>query len=130
MSQRSIQVNPLNNPSSWTDIKQWRDSHESSPVNTAYGEFDANEISTLRLQEAYEYFESLPTLQENKLTWKLADNSFVALEKVQLLEVITELKAKRSLRAAYLHVKAEEFNSMEVKPTLSFLSDITNWGVI
>lgn len=120
-------THPDDLPTHWGVIKHFRNLHESSPVTTNYGTFDADELSSMRLQEAYDHFESLPTVVDGILTWKLADNSFVGLTKVEILDALTQLKVNRSVRAALLHVKAEQFNSQDPKPSLNFLSDINNW---
>lgn len=126
---RSLKVNPELKPCTWNEIKAWRNTHESSPVTTSFGSFDADDLSVTRIQEAIEQFDDLPTLAAGKLVWKLADNSFLPLTKTELQQVLTELKQARSIRGALLHVKAEQFNLLEVKPNNKNLSNLSFWGI-
>ncbi|WP_428398312.1 DUF4376 domain-containing protein [Marinobacter salarius] len=124
---RSLQLNPDNRPATWANIKHWRDTHEVAPVATAFGVFDMDERSDARMAGSIEQFDSLPTLQAGKLTWKRADNSYIALTKAELQSVHSEAKLNRATRGAVLHVKAEQFRQMDPAPTPAQLSDLSFW---
>lgn len=123
----SLQLNPDNRPATWEQIKQWRDTHEIAPVDTTFGTFDCDERSDARMSGSIELFDNLPTLQNDKLTWKRADNSFIALTKAELTQVYSEVKASRGARGALLHVKAEQFRQMNPTPTPAQLADLSFW---
>ncbi|MBL3825169.1 MULTISPECIES: DUF4376 domain-containing protein [unclassified Marinobacter] len=124
---RSFQLNPDNRPATWTQIKHWRDTHETAPVDTSFGVFDMDERSDARMAGSIEQFDSLPTLQAGKLTWKRADNSYVALTRAELQSVYSEAKLSRATRGAVLHVRAEQFKQMDPTPTPAQLSDLSFW---
>jgi len=125
---RALQINPDNMPGVWEDIKDWRERHKRLPVNTALGLFDADEAASENFKGMIEEFDLLPTLSaESKLTWKRADNSYIALSKSELAAVYSELKTARAVRGAVLHAKAEQFRLMPTIPTPAQLSDISFW---
>ncbi|MDP4546482.1 DUF4376 domain-containing protein [Marinobacter sp. MDS2] len=124
---RSLQLNPDNRPATWEQIKRWRDTHEIAPVATSFGVFDCDERSDARMAGSIEQFDNLPTLQEGKLTWKRADNTYVALTKAELEQVYAEVKTNRAARGAVLHVKAEQFWQTNPAPTPAQLSDLSFW---
>lgn len=124
---RSFQLNPDNRPATWAQIKHWRDTHETAPVDTAFGNFDCDERSDARMAGSIEVFDSLPTVQAGKLTWKRADNSFIPLTKAELQQVYAEVKVQRGARGALLHVKAEQFRHQDPRPTPSQLSRLSFW---
>lgn len=128
--ERTLQLNPLNKAALWDDIKSKRDEFEQSPISTvSFGDFDADEISVLRMKDAVEQFDVLPTLVDSKLTWKRADNSLIQLTKAELNSVYEEIKQKRSIRSAMLHVKAEEFRLSLSAPTKKEINEISFWGI-
>lgn len=125
---RSLQLNPDNRPADWEQIKYWRDTHEVAPVDTTFGTFDMDERSDARMKGCIEEFDSLPTLDSsNKLTWKRADNSYIALSKTELQDVYAQAKLNRATRGAVLHVKAEQFKQMDPAPTPAKLADLSFW---
>jgi hypothetical protein len=124
---RLLQLNSDNRPATWAQIKHWRDTHETAPVDTTFGNFDCDERSDARMAGSIELFDSLPTLQEGKLTWKRADNTFIQLTKVELEQVYAEVKTNRAARGAILHVKAEQFRQMSPAPTPAQLADLSFW---
>lgn len=124
---RSLQLNPDNRPANWEQIRRWRDTHETAPVQTAFGLFDCDERSDARMSGSIELFDHLPTVQAGKLTWKRGDNSFIQLAKAELEQVYTEVKINRAARGAVLHVKAEQFRQMNPTPTPAQLSDLAFW---
>jgi len=125
---RSLQINPANKPGTWSDIRYWREHHKRSPTIVAQGVFDIDEAASENFKGMIEEFDSLPTLNaESKLTWKRADNSYIALSKSELAAVYSELKTARAVRGAVLHVKAEQFRFMPTIPTPAQLSDISFW---
>lgn len=124
---RSLQLNPDNRPATWEQIKHWRDVHETSPVATSFGVFDCDERSDARMAGSIEQFDNLPTLQGGKLTWKLADNSYLPLTKAELEQVYAEVRTNRAARGAVLHVKAEVFRQMDPAPTPAELANLSFW---
>lgn len=125
---RFLQLNPDNRPAEWDDIKFWRDIHEIAPVDTSFGVFDSDERSDARMAGSIKHFETLPTLTaDNKLVWKKADNSKIALTKTELEQVYDEIQTKRASRGAILHIKAEQFLQTSPIPDKSFLKILDNW---
>ena len=125
---RSIPFNPDNRPATWDQIKHWRDVHEVAPVTTSFGPFDADERSEARMKGSIERFDSLPTLDvDNKLTWKLADNTYLKVTKADLTSIYNEVQELRAVRGALLHVKGEQFRSQPTPPTPNELKNLTFW---
>ncbi|WP_417518719.1 DUF4376 domain-containing protein [Marinobacter sp.] len=124
---RSLQLNPDNRPANWAQIKHWRDTLEIAPIHTGFGVFDCDERSDARMAGSLEQFDNLPTLQDGKLTWRRADNTYIALTKAELAQVYADVKANRAARGAVLHVKAEQFRQMDPAPTPAQLSDLAFW---
>lgn len=125
---RSLQLNPDHQPATWEQIKYWRDTHEIAPVATAsFGTFDCDERSDARMAGSIEQFANLPTLDQGKLTWKRADNSYLAVTLGELQLIYAEVKKNRAKRGALLHVKAETFRFMATPPTVAQLADLSFW---
>lgn len=124
---RSLQLNPDHRPAIWEQIRSIRDAHELSPVTTTYGTFDADEKAEYRLTQAIDTFGSLPTLQNGKLGWKLADNTLVQLSHSELSDVYQQLRNNRAIRAAVLHAKAEQFRVADPAPTPAQLKQLDFW---
>lgn len=124
---RSLQLNPDNQPATWTQIRDARDAHELSPVATTYGTFDADEKAEYRLTQAIDTFGSLPTVQNGKLGWKLADNTHVQLSLAELQDVYQQLQTNRAIRAAVLHARAEQFRVADPAPTPAQLKQLDFW---
>jgi len=119
-------LNPDSQPATWVDIRQWREKHKRAPIELTMGIFDADEDANENFKGMIEEFDSLPTLDsENRLTWKRADNSYIAMSKTELQSVYSELKTARAVRGAVLHVKAEQFNFNP--PNLGLLSNLAFW---
>ena len=114
-------------PSTESNINHWRELHKRSPVVTSFGLFDADNDADKNFEEMIEFFDGLPTLIDGKLTWKLADNSFLPLTKIELTQVYSEIGQARAGRGALLHVKAEQFKQMNPRPLMSELSSIDFW---
>ncbi len=101
----SLQLNPDFRPATSEDIKAIRDSLELSPINSGGLVFDANEKAIMRMGRALANFTSLPTLLEDgRLYWKMADNSFTSITKSQLEDVLRDI----TVRAALLHAHAAQ----------------------
>ena len=125
---RSLQLNPDNRPATWQQVREWRDIHEVSPVDTQFGVFDCGPMADKRLYEQLDLFDYLSTLNENgTLSWKRADNSWIDLTKAELATVYHEIRVNRAQRAGLLHIKAAEYATMEVKPTVKKLKSLENW---
>ena len=124
---RSLQLNPDNRPATWIQMRDWRERHKRSPVDTSMGSFDADEAADQNFRNMIDDFDNLPTLQSGKLTWKRADNTFIPLDKAELQQVYAEIKTARATRGALLHVKAEIFQQMATPPTPAQLSNINFW---
>lgn len=117
-------------PAVWNDVKYWRDVHETAPVTTAFGTFDCDERSDARMAGSIEQFDNLPTLDANgKLTWKLADNSYLPVTKAELEQIYAEVRTARASRGAVLHQKAELFMQMDPVPTPTQLAELSYWLV-
>lgn len=113
----------------WADIRTWRDRHEVAPITTSFGTFDCDPRSEARMVGSIEQFEQLPTLDaDGKLTWKRADNSTIALTRIELETIYAEVKRYRAQRGAVLHVRAEQFNAQDPGPTPEQLADLTYWN--
>lgn len=125
---RSLQLNPDNRPATWGQIRDWREAHKRSPVDTSFGLFDANDEADVNFQGMIKKFDHLTTLDaQGRLTWKRADNSFIPLTKAELIQVYDEVETNRAVRGAVLHVKAEQFKQMDPTPTPAQLSDLSFW---
>jgi hypothetical protein len=124
---RSLQLDPLKAPASWDQIKSKRDQLEQSPLRINGQVFDADEIAEKRLTLSLNAFETLPTVVSGKLTWKLADNSLLELTKVQLADVLDQLRLLSAQRAATLHYQAGVI--AQAGATVGQLDDLTFWGV-
>ena len=125
---RSLQLNPDNKPCEKREIKEWRDIHEVSPVNTSFGMFDADPKSDQRMDRSIRRWDDLQTLDENgKLHWKLADNSFLPMTKAELEQVYIEIDIARAARASILHYKAAVFEQQDPLPLLKEVKDIAFW---
>ncbi len=111
----------------WEDIKNYRNIFEQVPVQTSYGDIDVDAIAMERLAIAIKQYLFLPTLQNGKLAWKMADNSIQLFNQVELSDLYEQADKARSVRAACLHVKAEQFNAMDPAPTIDFISKLNNW---
>ena len=111
----------------WQIIKERRIELMESPVETSYGFMDADQASVLMMETAIEHFDVLPTVIQEKLTWKKADNTFIKLTKLELIAMRHQVVQGKALRGSALFSKAEQFNQMDPKPTLEFISDIINW---
>ena len=111
----------------WVDIKNCREQFEQFPIDTPHGLLDADLSSMERLRLAIKQFLFLPTVQNGKLAWKMADNTIEQFTYLELQGLYEEADKARSIRAAYLHVRAEELAAMDPAPTLDFISDINNW---
>ena len=96
-------------PATWDQIRQIRDQLETAPINVNGHVFDADERSQRRMESALEHWESLPTLDsEGRLGWKLADNSYVYLNRYELNNVFRDIRSETAQRAVKLHLRAEE----------------------
>ncbi|WP_289100948.1 DUF4376 domain-containing protein [uncultured Marinobacter sp.] len=125
---RSLQLNPDNRPATWAQVRDWRDTHEVAPVETSQGTFDCDDRSDKRLYEQLGMFDYLDTLNpDGTLSWKRADNTWVALSKQQLADLYQEIRINRAKRAGVLHVKAAEFEALEVKPLVKELQVLNFW---
>ena len=125
---RLLQLNPDNRPATWEQIKQWRDIHEVAPIETSYGVFDCDDRSDKRLQEQLDLFDQLTTLNpDGSLNWKMADNTWQSFTKEALADAYNQVRVKRAKRAGVLHVKAAEFDAMNVKPSIAELKSLDFW---
>jgi len=126
---RSLQLNENNRPASWEQIKQWRDTHELSPVTTTVGTFHADNLSVeQRMKGAIEQFDSLPTLNpDGTLTWKQPGQVYVSLTQAELQQAYNEIKLNGAVRSSLLHLKAAQFIQSSPVPTPSQLSNIDFW---
>ena len=125
---RSLQLNPDNNPADWQQVREWRDIHEASPVDSQFGAFDCGPTADKRLYEQLDLFDYLTTLNaDGTLSWKRADNTWISLTKAELATVYHEIRVNRAQRAGLLHLKAAEYEAMEIKPNVSELKSLSFW---
>lgn len=125
---RSLQLNPDNRPATWAQIKYWRDKHEVAPVETSFGIMDCDNKADKRLSEQAELFASLETLNEDgTLEWKMADNTWKAFTREQLVDAYYQVRVNRARRSGLLHVKAAEFKAMQEKPSVKLLKRLDYW---
>ena len=125
---RSLQRNPDNRPASMEQIRDWRDYHEASPINTTHGTLDCDSKADKRLYEQLDLFGYLDTLNpDGTLSWKMADNTWQAFTKNELADAYNQVRINRAQRAGLLHVKAAEFEAMTPMPTVNELKDISFW---
>lgn len=125
---RSLQLNPDNRPASAEQIKDWRDKHESSPVEVALGSFDCDPLSELRMSDSIAQFDMLPTLNpDDTLNWILGDNSVLPMTKAELISTLAEVETTRAVRSATLHVKALLFKQQPIRPTPAQLANLSFW---
>ena len=125
---RSLKLNPDNKPATTSQIKAWRDKHESSPVEVTLGSFDCDPLSVLRMSDAIAQFDMIPTLNpDDTLNWILGDNSVLPMTKADLISTLAEVKATRAVRSATLHVKAFLFKQQPIRPTPAQLANLSFW---
>jgi len=125
---RSLQLNPDNRPATWQQVREWRDIHEASPVDSQFGVFDCGPMADKRLYEQLDLFDYLTTLNEDgTLSWKRADNTWVNLTKADLATLYHEIRVNRAKRAGLLHIKAAAYEAMETKPTVVDLKSLSYW---
>lgn len=125
---RSLQLNPLNKVATWEQIKAKRNEIELMPITLDDGRvFDYDKDAMDRFDRAIESFDSLPTLADGKLGWKLYDNTIEYLAKADLTAVRDELKAKQAIRAAVVFSQAEIL--MGQGKTLGEIQDLATWGL-
>ena len=124
----SLQINPDNQPASEEQIKEWRDFHEVSPVNTTYGLFDSDQKSDERMARSIRNWQHLQTLNEQgELLWKRGDNSILPVTQLMLEQIYGEVDIARTARASVLHYKAAVFAAQDPRPTVKQLKDINFW---
>lgn len=121
---RSLQVNPLNKPATWADIKSKREELKRIPIATSIGAIDVDDVSFLNITTAISSFSAISDPQTNTITWKLADNSFVNVTQAELQEVVTAV----AVRANTIHTKAEEINATGGY-LVGELNDLAVWGI-
>ena len=125
---RSLKLNPDNKPATTSQIKAWRDKHESSPVEVTLGSFDCDPLSVLRMSDAIAQFDMIPTLNpDDTLNWILGDNSVLPMTKADLISTLAEIKTTRAVRSATLHVKAFLFKQQPIRPTPAQLANLSFW---
>jgi len=124
MSQRQIQLNPLNKPATWEDIKTKREQLKRAPITTNKGTFDVDDISFQNITTAIGAFASLSDPQSNSITWKMEDNSFSFVTLADLEEVRNAV----AIRANVIHTYAEVISAGSYK-----VKDLYNesiWGIV
>lgn len=125
---RSLQLNPLNMIATWEQIKAKRNEIELMPISLADGRvFDYDKDAMDRFDRAINSFDSLPTLVNGELAWKLYDNTLEYMTKAELTAVRDELVSKQAIRTATIFQQAELLNAQG--KTLSEVNDLTNWGL-
>lgn len=125
---RTLQLNPLNRVVTWDQIKAKRNEIELMPITLDDGRvFDYDKDAMDRFDRAIESFDSLPTLVNGELGWKLYDNSIEYFTKQALTAVRDELKSKQAIRAAVIFTQAEILAAQS--KTLAEIQDLAIWGL-
>jgi len=68
----------------WNQVKADRDAAEIAGFDTAYGRFDSDQTSLLKLSSAFMMANANPAF---KVTWTLQDNTTVDLDAAKMIEV-------------------------------------------
>lgn len=111
----------------WEVIKTYRNTFEQAELDTPHGLLDVDLVAMERLCTAVKQFLFLPTVEDGKLAWKMADNTIQLFNYIELKALFEEADRLRSVRAAYLHKRAEELAAMDPAPEVDFVADINNW---
>ena len=112
----------------WNDIKNYRDQFADTPVFIVeHGLLDVDSASMEMLQMAEDHFVFLPTVEEGKLAWKMADNTIVYLTHAELIAMNAEAKDLRAKQVAIMFYRAEVFRAMDPAPTLEYVASYNNW---
>jgi hypothetical protein len=131
MSQRSIQNNPDNRAAQWDDIRDIRNVLRESPITLDDGRtFDADKDSFILFNDAIADFAFIDPEDldvDGKLPWKMTNNSYTPCTQQDLIAIMTELRRKRTKRAARLQKQAEIFALNP--PSVKDLKNPQNWGV-
>lgn len=113
----------------WEQVKAKRNELRESPVTLDDGRtFDADEDSFVLFRDSIDEFDNLPGLDVNgKLPWKMTNNVYEPCSKQDLIDIYTELRTKRAVRASILQEQAEILFALN--KTLIEISDPINWGI-
>ncbi|KZZ72402.1 hypothetical protein A3765_28520 [Oleiphilus sp. HI0130] len=124
-----VQPLVIENPAAtWDQVKAQRNEIELMPITLDDGRvFDYDKDAMDRFDRAIENFDTLPTLVNGELGWKLYDNSVAFMTKAELQAVRDELKAKQAVRAAVIFVRAEQI--VAEGKTLDEIQDLSLWGI-
>ena len=123
MSLRQIQLNPLNRLAVWEDIKAKREALKRAPITTSKGVFDVDDVSFQNITTAISAFAVLEDTETHTLTWKMQDNSFIAVTVADLIDAQNAV----AIRANMIHGHAEVIHSEA--HTIKDLEDLSLWGI-
>ena len=115
------------NRAEWENIKFFRDKFANTPVITEQGLLDVDSASMETLQMAEDHFAFLPTVENGKLAWKMADNQIVYLTHAELIAMNTEAKDLRAKQVAIMFYRAEVLRAMDPAPLLEYVALYSNW---
>lgn len=125
---RSLQLNPLNVLATWDEIRTRRDEIELLPITLDSGlVFDYDTKAMQRFERAIAQFNTLPTVVNGVLGWKLADNTVAFYTQAQLIAIKQELDTKQAQRAATIFVRAEQLAGES--RTFGEIQDLGVWGL-
>ena len=112
----------------WNDIKNHRNQFADTPVFIVeHGLLDVDSASMELLQMAEDHFAFLPTVENGKLAWKMADNTIVYLTHPELIAMNAEAKDLRAKQVAIMFYRAEVLRAMDPAPTLEYVASYNNW---
>ena len=118
---------PVIHYATWNDIKIYRNQFANTPVTTEKGLLDVDSDSMETLQMAEDHFVFLPTVENGKLAWKMADNTIVYLTHAELIAMNAEAKDLRAKQVAIMFYRAEVLRAMDPAPTLEYVASYQNW---
>ena len=111
----------------WENIKEFRNKFADTPVTTEKGLLDVDSNSMETLQMAEDHFTFLPTVENGKLAWKMADNTIVYLTHPELIAMNAEAKDLRAKQVAIMFYRAEVLRAMDPAPLLEYVASYQNW---
>lgn len=120
---RSLHLNPLNQTATWQDIKAKRETLKRTPITTSVGTFDVDDISFKNITTAIDAFAAIEDSTTNTVTWKLEDNTQVAVTLTDLQNVRNAV----AVRANTLHYYAEVINAGTY--LVKDLDNLALWGL-
>jgi hypothetical protein len=106
-----------NRPATVEDIRAIRDELEQAPVNIDGNVFDISVVIFTRMDMALAHWNSLPTLVDGKLPWRMHNDTIVLFDQAVFDSTVAQLKGHVAIRGALLHVASMplEFDGTKTK---------------